>query len=112
MTFAEFREKFSRTALLPIRGKLVSEGTVIILTDRDLEILIRYLQHEMKALVTGKLDASKYDNELQDNELVSPKKKQRNTTLDFFEIMQRFFLYYIFFFDKICNSCFILLVFR
>ncbi|KAG0056170.1 hypothetical protein BGZ83_006079 [Gryganskiella cystojenkinii] len=70
MTFAEFREKFSRTALLPIRGKLVNDGSMIILTDRDLEILIRYLQHEMKVLVTGKLDASKYDNELQDNELV------------------------------------------
>lgn len=71
LTFAEFREKFSRTALLPIRGKLVGEGAVIVLTDRDLEIVIRYLQHELKVLVTGKLDPSKYDNELQDHELVS-----------------------------------------
>ncbi|GJJ79170.1 charged multivesicular body protein 7 [Entomortierella parvispora] len=70
LTFAEFREKFSRTALLPIRGKLVGEGAVIVLTDRDLEIIIRYLQHELKVLVTGKLDPSKYDNELQDHELV------------------------------------------
>ncbi|KAI1306426.1 hypothetical protein EDD11_004757 [Mortierella claussenii] len=75
MTFAEFRQRFSRTTLLPIRGKLnsnelTSAGSVIVLTDRDLEIVIRYMQYELKVLSTGKLDANKYDNEVQDHEMV------------------------------------------
>ncbi|KAF9401625.1 hypothetical protein BGX21_001156 [Mortierella sp. AD011] len=77
MTFEEFRQRFSRTALLPIRGKRYSEeasgsGSVIVLTDRDLEIIIRYMQFELKVLITGKLDATKYDNnEVQDHEMAS-----------------------------------------
>ncbi|KAK3835019.1 MAG: Snf7-domain-containing protein [Linnemannia gamsii] len=78
MTFADFRQKFSRTALLPLRtrnsvsgdGVLGGAGPVIALTDRDLEILIRYMQYELKVLVTGKVDDSKQTNEVQDHELV------------------------------------------
>ncbi|KAG9067655.1 hypothetical protein KI688_011242 [Linnemannia hyalina] len=78
MTFADFRQKFSRTALLPLRtrsslsndGAVAGAGPTIVLTDRDLEILIRYMQYELKVLVTGKLDESKQANELQDHELV------------------------------------------
>ncbi|KAG0371399.1 hypothetical protein BGZ54_000026 [Gamsiella multidivaricata] len=96
MTFADFRQKFSRTALLPIRGKLTSDattgaGSVIILTDRDLEIVMRYMQYELKVLVTGKLDANKQGNEVQDHEMVvkfankdviRDKSKQEVTTPD------------------------------
>lgn len=78
MTFADFRQKFSRTALLPLRtrsslsndGAVAGAGPTIVLTDRDLEILIRYMQYELKVLVTGKVDESKQTNELQDHELV------------------------------------------
>ncbi|KAG0257567.1 hypothetical protein BG011_003885 [Mortierella polycephala] len=73
MTFADFRQKFSRTALLPIRGKLSTDdspGSAIVLTDRDLEILIRYMQFELKVLVSGKLDVTKPDNSVQDNEMI------------------------------------------
>ncbi|KAF9180144.1 hypothetical protein BGZ51_006430 [Haplosporangium sp. Z 767] len=73
MTFADFRQKFSRTALLPIRGKLSADdgtGSAIVLTDRDLEILIRYMQFELKVLVSGKLDVTKPDNGVQDNEMI------------------------------------------
>ncbi|KAF9921322.1 hypothetical protein FBU30_008689 [Linnemannia zychae] len=78
MTFADFRQKFSRTALLPLRhrnslsgdGVLGGAGPSIILTDRDLEILIRYMQYELKILVTGKVDESKQTNEVHDHELV------------------------------------------
>lgn len=99
MTFADFRQKFSRTALLPLRtrcslsndGAVAGAGPTIVLTDRDLEILIRYMQYEMKVLVTGKLDESKQTNELQDHELVikfanketiRDKAKQEITTTD------------------------------
>ncbi|KAF9113106.1 hypothetical protein BGX27_002216 [Mortierella sp. AM989] len=76
MTFEDFRQRFSRTALLPIRGKHYSDdassaGSVIVLTDRDLEIVMRYMQFELKVLITGKLDATKYDNEVQDHEMAS-----------------------------------------
>ncbi|KAF8933212.1 hypothetical protein BGZ47_010966 [Haplosporangium gracile] len=78
MTFADFRQKFSRTALLPLRtrsslsndGAVGGVGPTIVLTDRDLEILIRYMQYELKVLVTGKVDENKQTNELQDHELV------------------------------------------
>ncbi|KAG0258838.1 hypothetical protein BGZ95_004857 [Linnemannia exigua] len=78
MTFADFRQKFSRTALLPLRtrnsvssdGVLGGAGPAIVLTDRDLEILIRYMQYELKVLVAGKVDNSKQTNEVQDHELV------------------------------------------
>ncbi|KAF9142335.1 hypothetical protein BG015_000958 [Linnemannia schmuckeri] len=78
MTFADFRQKFSRTALLPLRtrsslsndGAVGGAGPTIVLTDRDLEILIRYMQYELKVLVTGKVDENKQTNELQDHELV------------------------------------------
>ncbi|KAF8980648.1 hypothetical protein BGZ46_003919 [Entomortierella lignicola] len=88
MTFEDFRQRFSRTALLPIRGKHYKEeaGSVIVLTDRDLEIIIRYMQFELKVLITGKLDATKYDNEVQDHEMASDairdKSKQEITTAD------------------------------
>ncbi|KAF9082285.1 hypothetical protein BGX23_012601 [Mortierella sp. AD031] len=99
MTFADFRQKFSRTALQPIRrksvvlseGALGGAGPVIVLTDRDLEILIRYMQYELKVLVTGKIDESKQTNEVQDHELVvkfankdtiRDKAKQEITTAD------------------------------
>ncbi|KAF9127297.1 hypothetical protein BGW39_005955 [Mortierella sp. 14UC] len=99
MTFADFRQKFSRTALLPLRtrnsvsgdGVLGGAGPAIVLTDRDLEILIRYMQYEMKVLVTGKVDDSKQTNEVQDHELVikfanketvRDKTKQEITTAD------------------------------
>ncbi|KAF8927267.1 Snf7-domain-containing protein [Dissophora ornata] len=76
MNFSDFRQKFSRTALLPVGGKFsISEsaggaGSIIVLTDRDLEIVMRYMQYEMRVLITGKLDASKYNNEVQDHELI------------------------------------------
>ncbi|KAF9904900.1 hypothetical protein EC991_002263 [Linnemannia zychae] len=99
MTFADFRQKFSRTALLPLRtrssvssdGVLGGAGPAIVLTDRDLEIIIRYMQYEMKVLVTGKVDDSKQTNEVQDHELVikfanketiREKTKQEITTAD------------------------------
>ncbi|KAF9429742.1 hypothetical protein BGZ94_009641 [Podila epigama] len=59
MTFVDFRQKFSRTALKPVRGKFSSgdgSGVTLVLTDRDLEILLRYLQFEMKVLVVGALN--------------------------------------------------------
>ncbi|KAF9394937.1 hypothetical protein CPC16_009775 [Podila verticillata] len=73
MTFVDFRQKFSRTALLPIRGKFSTgdgAGSTLVLTDRDLEILLRYMQFELKVLVVGGLDATKQSNELQDHEMV------------------------------------------
>ncbi|KAG0333477.1 hypothetical protein BG004_000828 [Podila humilis] len=71
MTFADFRQKFSRSALLPIRGKLtVGDEGPLVLTDRDLEILLRYMQYELKVLVVGSHDASKQQNKLQDHEMV------------------------------------------
>ncbi|KAG0308037.1 hypothetical protein BGZ98_009170 [Dissophora globulifera] len=97
MTFADFRQKYSRTALLPVGGKFSSNesasgtGQVVVLTDRDLEIVMRYMQYELKVLMTGKLDVSKYNNEVQDHELVikfatkeaiRDKSKQEITTAD------------------------------
>ncbi|KAF9348994.1 hypothetical protein BGX26_012646 [Mortierella sp. AD094] len=90
MTFEDFRQRFSRTALLPIRGKHYSEeasgsGSFIVLTDRDLEIIIRYMQFELKVLLTGKLDATKYDNEVikfATKEAIRDKSKQEITTAD------------------------------
>ncbi|KAF9334094.1 hypothetical protein BG006_002714 [Podila minutissima] len=73
MTFVDFRQKFSRTALLPIRGKFSTAdgtGSTLVLTDRDLEILLRYMQFELKVLVVGGLDATKQSNELQDHEMI------------------------------------------
>ncbi|CAO3568552.1 unnamed protein product [Mortierella alpina] len=75
MTFQDFRQKFSRTALLPIRGASTSDsstnnGPQLILTDRDLEILLRYMQYEMHVLVTGKLDVNSSSNQVQDYELI------------------------------------------
>ncbi|ORZ20907.1 Snf7-domain-containing protein [Lobosporangium transversale] len=75
MTFTEFRQRFSRTALLPLQRKLSRDettgaGSVLVLTDRDLEIVMRYMQFEMKVLITGKLDVSKHDNEVQEHEMV------------------------------------------
>ncbi|KAK3827507.1 MAG: Snf7-domain-containing protein [Benniella sp.] len=75
MTFADFRQKFSRTALLPVRerlsnGETKAIGPVIVLTDRDLEIVLRYMQRDMKALVMGKLDMNRSGNEVQDHEMV------------------------------------------
>ncbi|KAF9439125.1 hypothetical protein BGZ76_011363 [Entomortierella beljakovae] len=87
MTFEDFRQRFSRTALLPIRGKHYIEdaGSVIILTDRDLELLIRYMQFDLKVLISGKLDPSKYDNEVikfATKETIRNKSKQEITTAD------------------------------
>ncbi|KAG0299655.1 hypothetical protein BGZ97_003602 [Linnemannia gamsii] len=99
MTFADFRQKFSRTALPPLRtrsslsndGAVGGAGPMIVLTDRDLEILIRYMQYDMKVLVTGKVDENKQTNEVQDHELVikfanketiRDKAKQEITTAD------------------------------
>ncbi|KAG0212247.1 hypothetical protein BGX28_006600 [Mortierella sp. GBA30] len=75
MTFEDFRQKFSRTALLPIRGKPsnddgMSSGPLLVLTDRDLEIVLRYMHYEMKVLITGKLDTNSHSNEVQDDEMV------------------------------------------
>ncbi|KAF9959482.1 hypothetical protein BGZ72_009534 [Mortierella alpina] len=75
MTFQDFRQKFSRTALLPIRGASSSDssstnGLQLILTDRDLEIVLRYMQYAMKVLVTGKLDVNSNSNQVQDYEMI------------------------------------------
>lgn len=75
MTFADFRQKFSRTALLPVRERLYNGeykaiGPVIVLTDRDLELVLRYMQRIMDALVVGKLDATQRSNDVQDYEMV------------------------------------------
>ncbi|KAF9575481.1 hypothetical protein EC968_002742 [Mortierella alpina] len=75
MTFQDFRQKFSRTALLPIRGASTSDsstnnGPQLVLTDRDLEILLRYMQYEMHVLVTGKLDTTSNSNQVQDYEMI------------------------------------------
>ncbi|KAF9937933.1 hypothetical protein BGZ67_000705 [Mortierella alpina] len=75
MTFQDFRQKFSRTALLPIRGASTSDnsttkGLQLILTDRDLEILLRYMQYEMNVLMTGKLDINSTSNQVQDYEMI------------------------------------------
>lgn len=58
--------------MLPIRGKFSTGdgvGSTLVLTDRDLEILLRYMQFELKVLVVGGLDATKQSNELQDHEM-------------------------------------------
>ncbi|KAF9975625.1 hypothetical protein BGZ73_000639 [Actinomortierella ambigua] len=77
MTFADFRELFSRRALeplalngdLPLSGAS-SIGQELILTDRDLEIVLRALQYEYHALITGPLDPSKPATELTDREYI------------------------------------------
>ncbi|KAI8354954.1 Snf7-domain-containing protein [Mortierella sp. GBAus27b] len=75
MTFADFRQKFSRTALLPVRERLYNGeykaiGPVIVLTDRDLELVLRYMQRVMNVLVVGKLDPNERSNEVHDYEMV------------------------------------------
>ncbi|KAF9961165.1 hypothetical protein BGZ65_011150 [Modicella reniformis] len=75
MTFADFRQKFARTALLPVREKLMNGenkavGPMIVLTDRDLEIVLRFMQQDMKAVVIGRLDVTQRGNEVQDQEMV------------------------------------------
>lgn len=44
---------------------------MILLINRDLEIVLRYMQQDMKALVMGKLDVNQSGNEVQDHEMVS-----------------------------------------
>ncbi|KAF9578478.1 hypothetical protein BGW38_005697 [Lunasporangiospora selenospora] len=75
MTFADFREKFSRTALQPLcrkspGGLSTLAGPIIALTDRDLEILIRYMQYEMKVLVAEGLDIDKSRGGVDDHEMI------------------------------------------
>ncbi|KAG0225743.1 hypothetical protein BGW42_004114 [Actinomortierella wolfii] len=77
MTFADFRELFSRRALeqLALHGDVPlssssSIGHELILTDRDLEIVIRALQYDYHALITGPLDSRKPATELTDREFI------------------------------------------
>ncbi|KAG0232536.1 hypothetical protein BGW41_001851 [Actinomortierella wolfii] len=77
MTFADFRELFSRRALeqLALHGDVPlssssSIGHELILTDRDLEIVIRALQYDYHALITGPLDPRKPATELTDREFI------------------------------------------
>ncbi|KAG0262768.1 hypothetical protein DFQ27_002134 [Actinomortierella ambigua] len=77
MTFADFRELFSRRALEPLAlngdvplSGASSIGQELILTDRDLEIVLRALQYEYRALITGPLDPSKPATELSDRDYI------------------------------------------